>query len=142
MICMVEMRRLTQLVALAVALVLAGQLTLAEAPCALWLHAGGDRTPGCCIMAGGPGGPRAHAGCHGSTRSDLPTSACNRSGCTMATPRAVNLTTPKAKADRVADIVVISQIPVSSASVLTARYVESGSAPGPSKHLLFQVFRI
>jgi hypothetical protein len=47
----------------------------------------------------------------------------------------------KFKADKVTTLVVIAQLTATSASVLTPRFVQNVSPPGPARYLLFQVFR-
>jgi hypothetical protein len=71
-------------------------------------------------------------------------SACNQGGCDMATAKAgaQAITPTKSRTDRATGLVVIAQLPVTAASNLTTRPVESACSPGPAKYLLFQVFRI
>jgi hypothetical protein len=51
-------------------------------------------------------------------------------------------TTAKSKTNGVATLIPIAQLPIISASGSAARSIESASAPGPAKYLLFQTFRI
>jgi hypothetical protein len=138
------MRKITQLVALMVALLVAGQSALAESSCNQWLLSGGGRAPACCISTGDAAAPQVSADCHGSIHVESVMAECNHSGCQMATVRvgAQALATARFKADRVTTLAVIAQLPVTSASVLTTRSVRSASAPGPASYMLFQVFRI
>jgi len=138
------MRRITQLVALMVALLFAGQSALAEAPCSQWFHSGDGPIPACCAAAGDTAAPHLSTDCHGSMRFESMTSECNQSGCQMATLRvgAQAITTAKSRAGKATALVAIAQLPSTSASVLTPRFIEGASAPGPAKYLLFQVFRI
>src|SRR5579863_3667524 len=135
------MRRITQLVALIVALFLAGQAVLAGAPCSL---SGVDHAPGCCIAATGTAGHHAAADCHGAMLSESAASACTQGGCQMATgrPAAQALTTVKSRAYKAAAFVVIAQLPVALAPVQPTPPFESSSAQRPARYLLFQVFRI
>jgi len=141
---MQSMKRITQLVALVVALVFAGQSALAEAPCPQWLLSGDDHALGCCIAAPGAAGHQLAAGCHGSMQSEPIASECNQSGCHMATAQAVAqaVTAPKSRAGRAASFAAIAQLPVIRTSVHPTRFFESAPAPGPARYLLFQVFRI
>src|SRR6266481_2316524 len=144
MIDSAPMRRITQFVALIVALLLAGPSALAEAPCLQWLHSDSDHAPVCCIRADGGTGHKFSADCHESMRSESVAAECNQSGCQMATVNVVAqaFTTAKSRTDANTSFVVIAQLPVLPASGLVARSFESASAPGPAKYLRFQVFRI
>jgi len=144
MIDSTRMKRITQFVALSVALLLAGPSVLAEAPCLQWLHSDRDHAPACCITAVSGPDHKVSADCHGSMRSESIASECNQSGCQMATVNVVAqaFTTAKSSTDANASFVVIAQLPVLPASGLVARSFESASAPGPAKYLRSQVFRI
>src|SRR5450631_2920774 len=138
------MRKITQLVALMVALLVAGQSALAEGSCTQWLLSGGGHAPACCISTGDAAAPHVSADCHGSMHVQTVTAECNHSGCQMAIVKVgvQALASARFKADRVTTLAVIAQLPVTSASVLTTRSVRSASAPGPARYVLFQVFRI
>src|SRR6266568_6800308 len=107
MIGSVPMRRITQLVALIVALLLAGPSVLVEAPCLQWPHSKSDPVPGCCITATSGTGHMLSANCHGSMRSESITSECNQSGCQMATVKVVALafTTARSRTNAAAALV-------------------------------------
>jgi hypothetical protein len=142
-LCAVPMRRIIQLVALMIAVLLAGQSAVAEAPCSRWLDSDDGHSPACCVPAS-DNATHLSTGCHGSMRLEFIALGCNRSGCDMATAKdgAQAITPTKSRADKATGFVVISQLPVTPASNLTTRPVESSSSPGPAKYLLFQVFRI
>jgi hypothetical protein len=62
----------------------------------------------------------------------------------MASARAGTqaIATVKSRTGNATAFVAIAQLPITYASLLTTRSVESAPAPGPAKYLLFQVFRI
>lgn len=138
------MRRITQLVALIVALLVAGQSALAESTCSQWLHSGCKQVPACCISASDSSGSQLSMDCHESIHSESIGAECNQSGCHMATVRVVApaIVTVKSKDHETVALVVVTQFPVISALGQTTRLFENVSAPGPARYLLFQVFRI
>src|SRR5258708_21448070 len=97
MIDSAPMRRITQFVALMVALLLAGPSVLAESPCLQWLHSDRDHAPACCITAASGPAHKVSAECHESMRSESIASECNKIGCERATVKiaAPGLTTTK-----------------------------------------------
>jgi len=142
-LCTAPMRRIIQLVALMVAVLLAGQSAVAEAPCSRWLDSGDGQSAACCVPAS-DNATHLSTNWRGSMRPEFIESGCNRSGCDMATAKAgaQAITPTKSRADKATGLVVISQLPVTPASNLITRPVESAPSPGPAKYLLFQVFRI
>lgn len=144
MIGSTRMRRITQFVALSVALLLAGPSVLAEAPCLQGLNSDMDYAPACCMTAASGPAHKVSADCHESMRSESIASECNQSGCEMATVKVVApaITTAKSKINGATASVAIAQPPVLPASGLAAHSFEGASAPGPARYLRFQVFRI
>lgn len=138
------MRRITQFVAMMVALLLAGPSVLAEAPCFERLHSDSDHAPACCITVHGGTGHELSADCHDSMRLESIASECSQSGCQMATVKVVAqaFTTTNSRTNGAAALITIAQLPVIPVSGLAARSFESASGPGLAKYLLFQVFRI
>ncbi len=137
------MRRITQLVALMVALLLAGQSAMAEVPCSTWLRTG-DHSALCCTSAPVASSHQTVGDCHGAATGVSITADCSQGGCQMATVRPATqvLITEKSKTDRAAALVVLVQFPTALAPSRPARSFESASAARPAKYLLFQVFRI
>jgi hypothetical protein len=138
------MRRITQFVALMVALLFAGQSALSEMPCSHRLHSGKDRAPGCCSIAAGAAGHQLTSDCHGSRLSEPGASECNQSGCSMTTVQmaAQAITPPKFRVDSATSLLAISPLATFLILAQPPRPFEGRSAHGPAKYLLFQVFRI
>jgi hypothetical protein len=138
------MKRMTQFVAITVVLLLAGQSAVAETSCAEWFHSGGGHVPACCAAAGEATAIHLRTDCHKSMRLESMASDCIQGGCQMAAVRVGTqaITTAKSRVDTATALVAIAQPPVTPASVLTSWSVESASAPGPAKYLLFKAFRI
>jgi hypothetical protein len=137
----VDMRRIAQLVALMVALLVAGQSAMAEAPCGLL--AGNDHAAQCCTAAPATSSPNA-GDCHGAIPGMYLAAGCGQGGCQMASvrPTAQALTTVKSRADRAAALVVIAQLPAVVAPAKPAYRFECAFAQRRARYLLFQVFRI
>ena len=140
----VLMKKITQLVALIVALLLAGQTALAEVPCNLWLSAVDGHAPECCIGTSHSTSPQFSSNCHQTMGSEPITTELNQSGCGMSSVNgAAQAVTPaKSRAERAAAIVAVGLLPIPSAIRPQALSLETSPARGPSKYLLFQVFRI
>ncbi len=138
------MKRLTQLVALMVAVLFAGQSALAEGPCSQWLHSAGDHAPNCCIKPAQTAAHPLHAACHASVPLESMQSGCSRSGCQMATVQAVAQAIPTAKfrAGKASALVAVTQLSAVPPSALAMRPIESTPPIGPTRYMLFQVFRI
>lgn len=138
------MRRITQFVALMVALLLAGPTVFAEAPCLLWLHADSDHAPACCITADGGTGHKVTADCYRFMRWESSALKCNQSGCQMATVTVVEqaVTTAKSRTNGAATLIAVAPLPIIPASCSAARSFENAAALGPARYLLFQAFRI
>ena len=136
------MRKISQFVALMVALLLAGPSALANAPC---LRASdGDHSPGCCATPNHGMGHGLAADCQEPMSSITIATECNQSGCQMATVKVVAqaFTTTESRIDWAASFAGSVQFPVLLTPGLLARSFESVSALGQAKYLLFQVFRI
>jgi hypothetical protein len=80
----VPRKRVTQFVALMVAVLLAGQSALAEGPCLQGLHSGCRQVAACCISATYSSGSQYMTDCHGSMRSESTALERNQGGCNMA----------------------------------------------------------
>jgi len=129
MIGSAPMKKITQVVAVMAALLLAGLSVLAEATCFQWLHLDSDHAPACCLTADGRMGHKLRTDCHESMRSESVASECNQSGCQMATVKIVaQVSTAKSKTDGAAS----SAQPVSPASGLMALLQERFPS-GPSQ---------
>ena len=113
------MRRITQFVALTVALLLASQSAMAQASCSMWLQSGSDGAQGCCAHAANSSGAQVGTDCHGSMPAQSVTSVCSQSGCQMAAVRvaAQAITTAKSKGAQALALVVIAQPSVQSPSI-------------------------
>jgi len=144
MIRNVHMRRITQLVALMVALLLAGQTALADAPCAHWLSSSSNNASGCCAPAANTSGRQLAAECHSPMHATSFIAECNECACSSTTSQvaAQPVASPDSKAYRVVALIAIAQLPALAPIAMPAESIQSASAPGPAKHLLFHVFRI
>ena len=138
------MRRVAQLVAFAVTLLLASQSAVADEPCSMWLHSGDRHLPSCCVPTGDDAATHLLTDCHRSMRSQSIASECIQSGCQMASARtaAQAIVAKSSGAGKATRLVFISLLPVAPDSNSITGPVESASSPGPAKYLLFQVFRI
>ena len=136
------MRKITQFVALMVALLLAGPSVLADAPCSQYSDR--DHSPECRITTNHGTGHKLAADCNESMSSATIATECNQSGCRMTTVKVVAqvFTTTKSETDAAASLLGPVQLPVPLTPGLLARTFESVSAPVQPKYLLFQVFRI
>jgi hypothetical protein len=137
------MRRITQLVSLMVALLLAGQTALADAPCAYWLSSSSN-TSGCCAPAAGTSGRQLAAECHSPMHAASFIAGCSKCACNSTTGQvaAPPLASPDSKAYRVVALSAIAQLPALAPIAMPAESFQSASAPGRARHLLFHVFRI
>jgi hypothetical protein len=143
MIRIVPMRRITQLVALLVALLVAGQSAMAEASCSMWLQSGNDHAPTCCMKAAGTSQPKLGVDCHGTMQSQSMASEWNRSGCQVAPVQFATAAMLKSNpAGRSTASVVIVQLPLSASPAITTHSFQGVPAPGPARYVLLQVFRI
>ena len=141
MIHPVYMNRITQLVALMVALLLASQSAFADSYCAHWLRLGDTHDSTCCAAAAN--GPQP-ADCHRPMRSSSFSVECTECTCSVATSQlaAQPAASPKFKAHLGAVLVPIAQLPALAPIALPAESVRSSFASGPAKHLLGHVFRV
>jgi len=138
------MRRITQLVALMVALLLAGQSALANAPCDQGLSSRSNHTSKCCAPATGTSGSQPASECHSPMHSASLIAPCNECACSSTASQVATqpVESPKSKAYRVVALVAISQFPALALIAMPAEPFQSASVNGPAKHLLFHVFRI
>jgi len=139
------MRRIIQLVALMVALLLAGQTALADAPCDHWLSSSRDNGSGCCAPAAANTSSRQLAAeCHSPMHAASFIAECNECACssTASQVAAQPVSSPDSKAYRVVSQIAIPQIPSLVLIAMRAESFQSAPAPGLAKHLLFHVFRI
>ena len=138
------MRRITQLVAFVVILLLAGQSALANAPCAHRLRASSDHASGCCTPEEDASGHAATAECHSPVRFASFTAECNDCACSATTDQvaAQPVASPESKAYRAAALIAIVQLSALIPIAMPVESFQAASSPGPSKHLLFHVFRI
>lgn len=147
------MKRITQIVALMVALLLAGQSALAKAPCMPWL-ASGDPAAACCISAAVSAEVQLSGACHGAMASDAMTSmyrmpqsmvaGCSQSGCEMvrAWPAAQVLTAEKSRVDQVSTSIAGTELALLLMPVQHGLLLMSVSADRLPRYLLYQVFRV
>lgn len=134
------MRRITQLVALMVALLLAGQSALADSPCS----SGSNNTSRCCAPAVDTSGSQLATECHSPMHAASLIAQCNECACSSTSSQVAtqSVAPPESKAYRVVALVAISQFLALAPVAMQADPFQSASAPGPARHLLFHVFRI
>jgi hypothetical protein len=138
------MKKLTQIVALMVVMLVAGQSALAEAPCSEWLRASCGHDAGCCKAAGDSSASQMSMDCHGSSRPQTMSAGCGVSGCRTAMGRVVApaVITRAFKSHRAAAAAAMTELPIANPSRQTVAPVDRAAAPGPARYLLYQVFRI
>lgn|SRR6185437_9467394 len=142
MIHFARMRRITQFVALMMALLLASQSAFADSPCGHRLRSGSDHDSTCCapneIIGNQP------SDCHSPMRSTSFASECRECNCSVATSQVATQPTasPESKAYRAATLVAIAQLPALAPITLPVELFGCASPSGPAKHLLGHVFRI
>jgi hypothetical protein len=144
MIRIAPMKRITQLVALVVALLVAGQLAMAEGPCSMRLQSGNDHDPTCCMKAAGAAQPKPSAGCHGAMQSHSTASQWNQGGCQAAPAQVFAATISKTSStvSKPQASAFVAQVPAIPLAVFTAGSLQGMPAPGPARYLLLQVFKI
>ncbi len=81
------MKKIAQLGALIVALLVVVQSALADSPCSKGLHSGCNQGYASCGLVSGSSGSPLTMSCHGSMRSDSTTSECNQGDCSVAAVR-------------------------------------------------------
>jgi hypothetical protein len=137
------MRRITQLVALTVALLFAGQSALADVPCSLMFAADDGHAPGCCNRSSSVSGQSVTSDCHGTVHSEPTAAQCSQTGCRMATVQTVASVakSPKFKPANSPSFVVAAQHSAVSAAI-QLRPFKTAAVPGTARYLLLQVFRI
>jgi hypothetical protein len=130
-----RMRRISQLAALAMVVLLAGQSVFAGAACLHWFHSFRDGSSACCAPA---------VDCHGSMPMASLTTSCGGCGCAEAPNRASAqaVAQTESKAHRIAISGEPVQLPLPVAVAVPSESFQSASCPGPVKHVLFHVFRI
>jgi hypothetical protein len=139
----VGMRRITQVVALMVALLLVGQSALAEASCARWMHSDIDYASACCDMAT-MDSHQLNATCQTPARSASLAAQCDECGCQLVSDGAMiqSKASPETKAQKAAALAAVILLPARSLAPLKVALFAAPPAPGPAKHLLHSVFRI
>jgi hypothetical protein len=139
------MRRVLQIVALVVAVILTVQPVLASPSCMWQVHAGnGAANTCCCIHVANAAIREAGSGCDNAMLPSAASPGCNRSECGLVSSRPIpQMALPaKSNVNGIVLFIPIEQFSVVSISEPSEWPFRTPEAPGPARYLLFQVFRI
>jgi hypothetical protein len=138
------MKRVFQIVALAVAVLLTAQPALADPSCKQGMFSSDCAAEACCTHMAGAAMHETSADCNAAMLSAAASSGCNHDGGCFASSWPVPSIAPAAKSriNVTASSTPIASFSMVSISGLVARPFRNPEAPEPAKYILLRVFRI